>query len=412
MVSAGFSSLRFFSVVAVCLWARRPARGLLLPAGARARGHRRPLAARGVAGGGMPSAEEGSGDGVEWWRGTSPSTGAPYQLAYRHVAPAADLSGGSCGGSSNNNNGGETDPHRREHTRQRPTILFCNGFRSEMSGGTKVLALEAHCVARGWGFCAFDYRGHGLSNERGAVAEQQQDEDDDGGPVLTDWISDAAAVLEGVVLPRAGSHPSVVLVGSSMGAWIAVHLAMRYHNGAKSGGNSDHERKNKTKRKRESKPSDGPPPPPVVSGILGIASAPDVFSDLWDSASQEQRREWRAAGMARLASSHAPGGGYAVPLALIEDAREHWDLLGEHGSGKGLAVSCPVGLLHGKRDREVPWTRSLALAEALEQGNGSGSGSGSVDLRWIEDGDHRLSRPGDVRAILDALDALVAEACG
>jgi pimeloyl-ACP methyl ester carboxylesterase len=320
--------------------------------------------------------ESGSMEGISWLSGKD-SKGS-YRLAYRHVLPSINKSGS-------------------------PTtaVLFCNGFRSAMTGGTKAIALEEHCQQRGWEFCSFDYRGHGLSS--GSNFEEC---------TLTDWIRDASDMLDRVLLPskEKNRRKRVILVGSSMGAWISTHLALRYNN--RSTTNADESLRR-----------------PAICGILGIAAAPDFLQDLYFSSTAEIQATWRANGVIRLPSSY--GEPYPISWSLLEDAARCWGILPStkaipsvelpvSADRASLSVHCPVRLLHGRCDEDVSWEKSQELsfllkgceAAAPECGNNdnktnSRANNNDVVLTLIEDGDHRLSRPQDVQLLLDTLDDMV-----
>ncbi len=289
-------------------------------------------------------------DGVSWLLGKDGS----YRLAYQNV-PATD------------EDEGMDSP---------PAVLFCNGFRSVMTDGTKVVALQDYCGKRGWEFCTFDYRGHGLSS--GTFEEC----------TLTDWIADASEILDRVLLEH---HKRVVLVGSSMGAWIAIHLALQYNKNRK----SSHNRKDDIS----------------IVGILGIASAPDFFQDLYASSTEEEKEEWRTQGMLNLPSRY--GDPYPFSWNLIQDAAEHWGILpksisfssssSSSSTTNQLDLGCPVRLLHGKCDEDISWTKSRELTELLNKN----SKNKNAILSLIEDGDHRLSRSQDIQLLLDTLDDLM-----
>jgi pimeloyl-ACP methyl ester carboxylesterase len=223
--------------------------------------------------------------------------------------------------------------------------MFCGGFQSDMTG-TKALALESWARARGRGFVRFDYQGHGRSSGHF----------DDG--TIGRWADDARAVLDGLT-----SGPQI-LVGSSMGAWIMVLVA--------------------TSR------------PERIAGLVGIAAAPDFTEDLiWGTLDPEQRLALLDQGHLHLPSDYAAEP-YPVTLALIEEARRHLVLRGP------IALDCPVRLIHGMSDRDVPWVTSVRLVERLT--------ASDVRLTLIKDGDHRLSRDQDIAVICHTVEALAAEA--
>jgi pimeloyl-ACP methyl ester carboxylesterase len=222
-----------------------------------------------------------------------------------------------------------------------PGVLFCGGYTSDMNG-TKALTLEPHCRARGRAFTRFDYRGHGASCGRFA----------DG--TIGSWLGDALAVVDRV------AQGALVVVGSSMGGWIMLLLALAR--------------------------------PERVRALVGIAAAPDFSEDLLlANASAEQRRELDQQGYWLQPSAYGDEP-YPVTRALIEDGRDHLLLRGP------IALRCPVHLLHGQRDPDVPWPTALRLAECLE--------SEEVTIELIKAGDHRLSTPSDLARITAALERL------
>lgn len=229
-----------------------------------------------------------------------------------------------------------------------PAVLFCSGFQSSMTG-TKAVALEGYCRELGLAFCRFDYRGHGASTGNFEDC------------TLTHWIEDTSNILDRVL----SSHEKIILVGSSMGGWVSLHLALQH--------------------------------PDRIGGILGIAAAPDFFQDLYTTSTTTQREEWRTKGVVRLPTQY-DASPYPVSWRLIQDAQEHWGLL-DGGKTRPIPVRCPVRLLHGQCDEDVSWKKSLELAERLE--------TDDAIVTLIKSGDHRLSRPQDLERMFAALDELI-----
>ncbi len=189
-----------------------------------------------------------------------------------------------------------------------PGVVFLGGFASDMEG-TKALALEGHCRARGAPFLRFDYRGHGRSSgrfEEGTIGE---------------WAGDAVAVID------EGTAGPLVLVGSSMGGWIMTLVALAR--------------------------------PERVRGLVGVASAPDFTEELLLPRLGEAGRR----ALAETGEVEVPNPYGEVPTrlrpAFFADAARHRVLPGP------LPIACPARLLHGLADREVPWGQSVRLAEAL-----------------------------------------------
>lgn len=223
-----------------------------------------------------------------------------------------------------------------------PGVMFCGGFMSDMTG-TKALALEERCRESGRAFVRFDYRGHGQSEGRFVDA------------TIGDWARDAQAVLDEVA-----EGPQVV-VGSSMGGWMMLLLALRR--------------------------------PARVHGLVGIAPAPDFVLRMWEEAPEEAKAALRRDGVWRRPSDYSDEP-YSITMRLIEEGRSH--LVG----GRLAEVRCPVRILHGMADPDVPWRLSLDLIERL--------GSADAAATFVKTGDHRLSAPAD----LDRLWAAVEELAG
>jgi pimeloyl-ACP methyl ester carboxylesterase len=222
--------------------------------------------------------------------------------------------------------------------------MFLTGFRSDMTGG-KALHLERHCTAARRAFLRFDYRGHGASEgrfEEGCIG---------------DWCEDALAVLD-----QASEGP-VVLVGSSMGGWIMLLVGLAR--------------------------------PDRIKGLVGIAAAPDFTEDLIRPALSPEQRDLLARGGMLLAPS-AYGEPTPITGRLLEDGARHLVLR------RPLPIRCPVHLLHGQQDLDVPWQTSLRLAACLE--------STAVTVELVKDGDHRLSREDDLRRLAAAVDKVVLQA--
>jgi pimeloyl-ACP methyl ester carboxylesterase len=227
-----------------------------------------------------------------------------------------------------------------------PSVVFLGGFMSDMTG-TKATFLEAICRARGQNFLRFDYAGHGAS---GGAFEQG---------TIGSWTADALAVIDAL------TDGPVLLVGSSMGGWIMLEVALAR--------------------------------PQRVVGLVGIAAAPDFTEELiWNTLSPAQRALLERQGY--LANPSAHGGEHRYTRALIEDGRTRLRL------GGPLPITCPVRLLHGQLDPDVPWETSLRLAEVLD--------STDVQVTLIKDGDHRLSRPQDLALLAQTLAALLGPVLG
>ncbi len=225
-----------------------------------------------------------------------------------------------------------------------PGVIFMGGFNSDMTG-TKASALEAACREAGRAYVRFDYSGHGESSGEFA----------DG--TIGSWSEDAIAVLD-----EASEGPQV-LVGSSMGGWIMLLAALAR--------------------------------PQRIAGLVGIASAPDFTEELmWGRFDDDVRRRLEDTGVYHRPSEYGDDP-YPITMKLIEDGRRH--LLLE----RPIAIHCPVRLLHGMKDEDVPWTTAPRIAEKLL--------ADDVRVLVIKDGDHRLSRDQDILRLCVTVEELCRE---
>ena len=210
--------------------------------------------------------------------------------------------------------------------------------------GSKATALEAYARRRGQAFLRFDYQGHGQSSGRfedGTVGR---------------WAEDAVAAFDAL------TEGPQILVGSSMGGWIMLLAALAR--------------------------------PQRVAALLGIAAAPDFTEDLmWRRFPAEVRAAIEQKGVYHLPSDYSESP-YPITKHLIEEGRRHLLL------NAPIPLRCPVRLLQGQRDPDVPWQTALRLAEKLE--------SDDVEVTLIKDGDHRLSEPQDLARLEATLDRLLA----
>jgi pimeloyl-ACP methyl ester carboxylesterase len=229
------------------------------------------------------------------------------------------------------------------HPGSGPVVVFLPGFASDM-GGTKAVFLRDACAASGQAMLRLDYAGHGKSGGRFI----------DG--CIGDWTADA-----GHIIAAACGEADLVLVGSSMGGWIALLLALRF--GAR------------------------------VQGMVLVAPAPDFTETLMLPALTAMQRELlERQGVIYQDSDY--GDPTPITAKLLEDGANHLLLNGPVG------ITCPVRILHGMRDPDVPWQHSLRLLDCLD--------AEDVRVNFIKDGDHRLSRPGDLALLAETLAGVLA----
>ena len=227
-----------------------------------------------------------------------------------------------------------------------PGIVWLGGFKSDMTG-TKAVALEQHAAETGQAYLRFDYSGHG---ESGGAFE-------DG--TISRWLEESLAVI------RARTSGPQVLVGSSMGGWIALLVAREL---AQTG-----------EEKR-------------VAGMTLIAPAVDFTESLmWPNLSEEARHEIETKGRWLRPSQYSPEP-YPITRGLIEDGRKHQLF------GQAIRTYGPVHILQGMLDPDVPWRHALALVEHLADD--------PAVLSFVSDGDHRLSRDEDIARLIAAVDSV------
>jgi pimeloyl-ACP methyl ester carboxylesterase len=217
---------------------------------------------------------------------------------------------------------------------QSPTLLFLSGYASDMDG-SKAVAIDKFAAKHGIACLRFDYSGTGLS------------EGDFAQGTLAGWIEEALTVIDQL------ARGPLILVGSSMGVWVALHAAMRTT--------------------------------AQIVGVVGISAAPD-FTD-WGF-DQAEREAIVRDGMIGPAENPVYRGFWESGQSLL--------LLGGE-----IAVDCPVRLVHGEQDSEVPLDVPQRLMRRLR--------SADVQLPIVKDGGHRLSEPREIRAILNAISGLLEQ---
>ena len=222
-----------------------------------------------------------------------------------------------------------------------PGVVFLNGYQSDMSGA-KAVALDSACKAQFRAYVRFDYSGHGDSS--GEFEDC----------VISDWLADAVAVLD-----QCTDGPQV-LVGSSMGGWIALLTALSR--------------------------------PDRVAGLVGIAAAPDFTENLlFAKASNAERETFERDGVWRKPYGDGDDE-FIVTKALIDDGRQHLML------DDPIPISVPVRLIHGTVDDVVPWETSQRLMEVLT--------STDVEFTPVDGAGHRMSEPHELNIVLATVEDL------
>ena len=223
-----------------------------------------------------------------------------------------------------------------------PTVVWVGGFRSDMEG-TKALALDAAARERGWNYVRYDHFAHGRSSGDWRRA------------TIGRWREDAIALIDSLEGP-------VVAVGSSMGGWVALLLALAR--------------------------------PERMAGLVLVNPAADFTERLmWPGLADHERQAILRDGETLIVEEGPPGQGlgeYVLTRRMFEEARD-WLLLDD-----AVPIAAPVHILQGRADDVVPWRHAIALAERLT--------GGDVRLDLIEGGDHRLSTPADLSRLIGAVD--------
>jgi pimeloyl-ACP methyl ester carboxylesterase len=229
-----------------------------------------------------------------------------------------------------------------------PGLFWLGGFKSDMKG-TKAEALDNWAAGQGRACIRFDYSGHGESSG------------DFGDGTISRWLEESVAVFE-----QFCREPQIV-IGSSMGGWMALLLARELNRRAKNG-----------------TPSAG-----GIAGMVLIAPAPDFTEVLmWQRFPPEIRKQIEETGAWSRPSEYSEDP-YLITRALIEDGRKHLLLNGLVETG------CPVRILQGVKDPDVPWQHATELVSRIARDD--------VVLTLVKDGDHRLSRPEDIDRLIAAV---------
>lgn len=224
-----------------------------------------------------------------------------------------------------------------------PTVVWIGGFRSDMEG-TKAVALDAAARERGWNYVRYDHFAHGRSSGDWRRA------------TIGRWREDAIRMIDSLEGP-------VVAVGSSMGGWVALLLALAR--------------------------------PERTAGLVLINPAPDFTERLmWPGLADHERQAILRDG--EVVISEDGLGDYVLTRAMFEEGRD-WLLL-----DAPMAIAAPVHIFQGRADDVVPWSHAMAIVERLTGGN--------VRLDLIEGGDHRLSTRDDLDRLIEAVERMRVQA--
>lgn len=226
----------------------------------------------------------------------------------------------------------------------KPGVIFLSGFNSDITG-SKATGLAQHCATHGYDYICFNYYGCGTSSgdfSKGTIGR---------------WLDDVLLVID-----KLTTGPQI-LVGSSMGGWLMLLAALKH--------------------------------PERIVGLVGIASAPDFTETLiWDMWNKEQQQILMETGQLELPADECEES-MLITRDLIEDGRNHLLL------GNTIPITCPVRLLHGMQDTDVPYQTSLDIAEKLD--------SNDVEVHYVKDGNHRMSSLKNLELIYKTVDELITQ---
>ncbi len=232
--------------------------------------------------------------------------------------------------------------HKSEGKKNQLGVIFLGGFMSDMTG-TKATELEKFCQQKGYSFIRFDYFGHGQSSGKFI----------DG--TISQWKDNIVTVLDEL------SKGPQILIGSSLGGWLMLLATLARPN--------------------------------RIVGLIGIASAPDFTENLiWEKLKPEEQKELKEKGVFNLASEYNATP-YPISMKLIEDGRKNLLL------DKKIDIKCPVRLIHGLMDDDVPSDLSIKIGENLTTDN--------MCVSLVPDGDHRMSTPENIELICSTLEEMV-----
>lgn len=233
--------------------------------------------------------------------------------------------------------------HHKSNKKNNPHIIFLHGLMSNMEG-VKARHIENYCKVQGYNFTKFDNFGHGKSS--GKFTEE----------TIGSWTEGLELVLEEL------ANSPVILIGSSMGGWIALLAAIKH--------------------------------PSKIKSVICIAPAPDFTEEsIWKKLPLSHQEEMQRAGALKISGADC-NSGYLISYKLIEDARNHLLL-----SLESIKIDCPVHLIHGLLDKDVSFDVSIRLLNKIT--------SSQVVLKLIKDGEHNLSRDSDLQIITNSIEEII-----
>ena len=222
-----------------------------------------------------------------------------------------------------------------------PYVIFLHGLMSDMNG-TKAIAIGKYLSENEIGYIRFDCRGHGQSE--GKFPEFG----------IGEWADDASLIINEL------TKEPVILIGSSMGGWSMLLNAIRY--------------------------------PKKVYGLIGIAPAPDFTENILQSLSDSDISQLSLKGHVEIPSDYGDNP-YIISKKLIDSGKERLLL------NSKIKISCPIHILHGGRDEDVPIETSLKIMEQIESEN--------VKLTIVKSANHQFSDQQNLKLIFDAIKEMI-----
>ncbi|OCT94476.1 palmitoyl-protein thioesterase ABHD10, mitochondrial [Xenopus laevis] len=223
-----------------------------------------------------------------------------------------------------------------------PGVIFLPGFSSDMNA-QKAVALEEFCKSLGHSFIRFDYTGCGSSE--GNFKEC----------TIGGWKKDVLHVLDSL------SEGPQILVGSSMGGWLMLLAAIAR--------------------------------PDRIAALVGVSPAVDHFVTVFNQLPLEERKAIEEKGEWKFSSKYSEQGFYDMPYSFIKEAENHCLLKGP------VPITCPVRLIHGMKDEDVPWHVSVEIGDCILNAD--------VDIILRKHGQHRMSEKDDIKLIVYTIDDLI-----
>ncbi len=262
--------------------------------------------------------------------------------------------------------------HRHNATKRKaPFVIFHHGLMSDMNG-SKALHIENHCKEHDYNFIRFDNFGHGKAS--GLFTDQ----------TISSWFEGLNLVINELT-----QNQPILLIGSSMGAWITMLKAINH---AKTITSSK-----LINTSKENKFSNTIYPPKKIIGMIGISAAPDFTEELiWNKMTPSEQKELTQNGIINITGDDPKcNHSYPVNLELIKDGRKNLLLNKEK-----INISCPVHLIHGMCDSDVNYNISARIASKISSNN--------IILKLIKDGTHSLSRGKDLAVICNSIEEIIS----